>query len=180
MKFSKPEIYEIVKAWLAVSLVFAIAFGGFRNVFSVLPLALLTGGIGFLLHELAHKWLAQKYGCWAQFRAHNQMLLVGILLSFLGFIILAPGGVYIRGASRTQHGKIALAGPLMNILLAAAFFGLASVMPGSLALYGLRINAFLAVFNLIPFPPFDGHAAWQWSKLNWLIAMIMAGVLLIL
>ncbi|WEK41856.1 MAG: site-2 protease family protein [Candidatus Sphingomonas colombiensis] len=87
---------------------------------------------------------------------------------------------------------VALAGPAMNLLLA----GVAAVAIGIVAGHALgegqpqgvagfawdnlrnflMINIFLAVFNLLPIPPFDGgHVvegilprplAWQWAKLG--------------
>ncbi len=181
MKFSKFEIKEIVKAWIGVSLVFAIAMAGLKGLVVALPIALVTGGIGFLLHELAHKYVAQKYKCWAEFRANNSALLIGLLLSFFGFILLAPGGVYIHGANRNQHGKIALAGPLTNVILALLFFGLTTIVSTPLmtatAKYGFQINAFLGVFNLIPVLPFDGRAVWQWNRAVYLLTVAAAGIL---
>lgn len=184
MKFSPLEIKEILKAWLAVSFMFAIAFSGIgTSLIFALPIALVTAGIGFLLHELAHKYLAQRYKCWAEFRANNQMLLIGLLISVMGFIIAAPGGVYIRGATKNQHGKIAFAGPLMNIILAVAFLALQLTTTGmtqTIMTYGLNINALLAVFNLIPFPPLDGHSVWQWNKTAWVAGIAISGALLVI
>jgi len=34
-------------------------------------ISLFTLGIGFLLHELAHKFVAQRYGCFAEFRSFD-------------------------------------------------------------------------------------------------------------
>src|SRR3989344_26 len=165
MHFSHLELKELAKALLAISLMFAIANVGLsRELLAVFPFILLTAGLGFVLHELGHKLLAQKYGCWAQFRADNKMLVIGVLLSFTGFIFAAPGGVYIHGATREQHGKIAITGPLVNVLLAALFGFLYLLFPYVPLKYGFSIHAFLAMFNMIPFPPFDGHAAWNWSR----------------
>ncbi|MEM3154407.1 MAG: site-2 protease family protein [Candidatus Woesearchaeota archaeon] len=182
MKFSHIEIHELLKAWIGVSLVFAIAMVGLKSaLFVALPIALVTGGIGFLLHELAHKYVAQRYRCWAEFKANNGALLIGLILSFFGFILLAPGGVYIRGATRSQHGKIALAGPLMNVVLAVLFILAGNFSAGALmteiAQFGAQINSLLGIFNLIPIFPFDGRSVWQWNKAAYLLSAAAAGAL---
>ena len=178
MKFSWFEIREILKAWVVVSFVFGIAIVGLNaKLVAALPLMLFTAGVGFLLHELAHKYLAQKYHCWAEFRANNGALLIGLLLSFVGFVLLAPGGVYIRGATEKQHGRIAFAGPFMNLLVALAFLALGFWFQSAIFSYGFRINALLGAFNLIPVPPFDGFSVWRWNKPAY---FLIAGVALIL
>jgi len=102
IKFSREEIRDLVKAWIAISISFGVVLGG-RELISVgflfnFILAAITVGVGFLLHELAHKVMAQKYGCWAEFRAWNPMLIFMLVLSFLfGFVFAAPGAVFIMG-----------------------------------------------------------------------------------
>jgi Zn-dependent protease len=185
LTFSKLEIHEIIKAWIGVSLVFAIAMTGLKGSLIIsIPIALVTGGIGFLLHEMGHKYVAQKYRCWAEFRANNGALLIGLILSLFGVVLLAPGGVYISGANRSQHGKIALAGPLMNVIIGILFLGMTYVftqgLMSAVADFGFRINALLGVFNLIPLAPFDGRSILLWSKTAYFSAVLAAGVLMLL
>jgi Zn-dependent protease len=190
-RISEFEKRELLKAWAAISFAFAIAFGGglaalaspsFIIVFLV---AGLTVGIGFIAHELAHKLVAMRYGCWAEFRAFNQMLMLAILFSFFGFVLAAPGGVFIRGKiSKERNGKVSAAGIVANIVVAALFFLLAFIIPipsvQTISLYGMLINSWLALFNLIPFMGLDGSKVLAWNKLAYGALVVMAFVMMFL
>tara|TARA_B100000459_G_scaffold112634_1_gene66288 strand:- start:320 stop:1243 length:924 start_codon:yes stop_codon:yes gene_type:complete len=82
-----------------------------------MPLMLLAVGPAFLLHEIGHKIIAKKNGCWAEFRADPKGLQFGVVLAFLlGFLFMAPGAVMVAGlVTRRQNGHIAVAGPLTNL-----------------------------------------------------------------
>lgn len=182
MRFSKKEWKDLGKAWFFISLAFAIAFSGLTNLLSpAFGLALLvsgvTVGLGFLLHELAHKFFAQRYGMWAEFRAWDKMLYLAVLLSFFGFIFAAPGGVMIKGhISKRRHGIIALAGPMMNVVLGILFIPV-MLIPGLsvVGMWGVRINALLAVFNLLPILLLDGVKVLQWNKGVYAVSLLIAG-----
>ena len=185
---SKQEIIDLIKSWIVITIIFTILVEKFNyfNLASIVStketilISALTVGIGFLLHELAHKVLAQNYGCWAEFRAFYNMLWLAILFSLFGFIIAAPGAVMIKGfLTKEKNGKISLAGPMTNIILAFLFFFflLSFDFTGILRLflvYGLTINSLLAVFNMIPFSPFDGHKVYIWNKTIYIIAVVVA------
>jgi len=193
MKFSQKEIKDLFIAWLMISLAFAILFyGGISKLFSLsfafivtFGISAVTVGISFLLHELMHKQMSQKYGLWAEFRAFYPGLWIALIGSFFGFIFAAPGAVIsktYRPLSMEKRGKIALAGPLTNIILALLFFpGFLLYKEGLLGLfyYGLMINSLLAAFNLIPAKPFDGRDVYQWSKPVYFIALAIALLLFI-
>ncbi|XVH31532.1 metalloprotease [Haloferacaceae archaeon DSL9] len=190
LRFSGSEIQDLLVAWLALGVAFAIFFergaAGFANAsgaeIAVIVLAsLLTAGIAFLLHELAHKVVAVRYGQLAEFRADYGMLFLAIMSAFLGFIFAAPGAVHHRGRiTPRQHGLIALAGPVTNLGLAVAFVPVlfAGVAVGSYFLAynigwrGIIINLFLAAFNMIPYGPLDGKTVISWSKLVWALVFV--------
>ena len=191
MKFrlSAIEKRDLLKAWAAISLAFAIAFGGgfsalmldSRFILSFL-VAGLTVGIGFIAHELSHKLLAMRYGCWAEFRSFDQMLMLAIFFSFFGFILAAPGGVMIRGRiTHAQNGKVSAAGIVANIVVASIFLALGLALPFAamkmIAVYGVMINSWLALFNLLPFLNFDGKKVLAWNKIAY-GALIAAGIAL--
>jgi Zn-dependent protease len=161
----RREAIELLKAWLATSLAFGILIYYEQNSFwfSVL-VAALTVGLGFMAHELSHRAVARKFHKHAEFRANDMMLLLSVLMSFLGFVIAAPGAVLIGGyVTRKENGMIAAAGPVANIIVSLIFVPLIFIVP-KVAFYGFMINALLALFNLIPIPGFDGEKILAWSK----------------
>ena len=62
---------------------------------------------GFLLHELAHKWMAQKYGCWAEYRGNRNGLLLALLMGAVGFLIAAPGAVMVAAKALAMSSATA-------------------------------------------------------------------------
>ena len=183
MKFSsKTEVEHLFKAWLAISIAFSIALFGFGPEFlKGILISAVTVGVGFLLHELAHKLVAQRHGCFAEFRANMNMLIFAILLSFTGIILAAPGAVMIKGAvDKRKNGLISAAGPATNLVLAVVFFFL--LMLGlfeSISKYGFMINAWLGFFNLIPFGIFDGYKVMKWNKAVYALMVLVAVFLLV-
>ena len=130
-----------------------------------------------MLHELAHKVVAQKYGLNAEFVADYKMLAFAFVVSFAGIIFAAPGPVYTRGRRTVkQELWITAAGPITNIVLGALFL----FVPGQLGSYGHTINTWLALFNLIPFGPLDGKNIFEASKPVFAVLVIVSIVLLII
>jgi len=104
--------------------------------------------VSVLLHELAHSFVAQARG-----------------LPVRSITLFIFGGVsnIVREAEnpRTEFA-MAVVGPLSSLVIAGVFYGLFLVVPNkldplaALLSYLALINAFLAVFNLIPGFPLDG------------------------
>jgi Zn-dependent protease len=190
LRFSQQEVRDLAIAWLALGVAFAlllepqlrnVLFGQFgdlspASVAESLVVSLLTVGVGFLLHELAHKVAAVRFGQVAAFRADYRMLGFALVGALVGFLFAAPGAVVHRGRITTkQNGLIALAGPVTNLGLAVVFlvpFVLVVVTGTSglladLASRGLQINLLLAGFNMLPFGPLDGRKIRAWSTPVW-------------
>lgn len=183
---SKEERGHLLKTWLAVSVAFGIVMAPTlalnTSLFISFIVAGLTIGVAFLLHELAHKYVAIKYRCHAEFRANNNMLMLMLFMSFFGFIFAAPGGVQISGQlSKKQYGHISLAGPLTNIILAFVVLPLLIFNPagilGMILKYSFFINAWLGLFNMIPFAMFDGAKILAWDKKVYYVVAAVAVVL---
>ncbi|MCL7417094.1 MAG: metalloprotease [Halalkalicoccus sp.] len=180
IRFGSREIRDLLIAWVALGVAFALFFaGGAAGVqrggfLPLLLISMLTAGMGFLLHELAHKVVAVNFGQQAAFRADYGMLGLAVVSAMAGFIFAAPGAVYHRGRiTERENGLIAVAGPVTNLALALLFAPLLLVpveFVFRLGLYGVGINLLLAAFNMIPFGPLDGKTVLSWSLPVFLLA----------
>jgi Zn-dependent protease len=201
-RISRREEFDLFIAWIAISLAFAIIFlrdtGRADPVIALLFLgiSLFTVGIGFILHEMAHKFTAIKYGFWAEFRKDNTMLVVAVALAALvGVVFAAPGATVIydtngRGISREQNGKISVAGPIVNLVLCIPFAALLIYGGGGISvtgnivtmigMIGLQVNAMIAAFNMLPVSVLDGKKVFAWNKAVFVIMILAAfGALLV-
>jgi Zn-dependent protease len=191
-----PELPGIVLSWLAISISFSISELFYFPDFFVYSFAIAaaTAGVGFVLHELAHRTVARNYGYSATYEVWWWGVIACLAVAILtqGSIVFAAlGAVYIspRASSiyidersfKRAYGIISAAGPLMNLLLALVFFALRG-MGGYLSvigMVGMQINLWLAAFNLIPVPPFDGSKIFSWSKVAWIAMAAPAWVLVL-
>jgi Zn-dependent protease len=188
LTFSARELRDLAVAWVALGVAFAVFLnrGVLRAILAgsappeaallALALALSTAGLGFLLHELAHKVVAVRFGQVAAFRAEYGLLFLTVVSAFAGFLFAAPGAVVHRGRiTDRENGLVALAGPVTNLLLVALFLPLAVAGPGLLGTVGtqgLFINLLLAGFNMIPFGPLDGRKVLAWSLPVYLLVAV--------
>ncbi len=188
LRFSRTEILHIAAAVAALSLAFAVLLNrGSRlhedpvvSFLMLLVLSCFLVACSFLTHELGHKYVAQYYGAWSEFRAYPFGLAMAVFTAFMGFLFAAPGAVYIEGdITREQSGKISLAGPMVNFVIGAVAIvawinttGLAS----GIIFYLAWLNAFLGVFNMIPVKPLDGSKiiAWKWQVFAVMMAIGIA------
>lgn len=141
--------------------------------------------IAIVFHEVSHGWVANMLGDPTAKRrgrlTFNPIKHVDPFGTVLLPMVLAVSGAPVFGwakpvpvvSQRLRNPRyhmilVALAGPGMNLLLAVAtsflFAGLVASAPQGIAwafvaqnlLNFIVINVFLAIFNLIPLPPFDG------------------------
>lgn len=197
IRFGRTEIAHIILAVTVLTLAFALLFRLAPNLgfLEGLILAAVAVPLGFLLHELGHKVVAQRYGYLAEFRAWTFGLFLALFTAFFGFLFAAPGAVVIQGfGTARQNGRISAAGPVVNLAVGGAAglvwlvllsLGYDFVILGSLSLVSVAagvafINFILGAFNLIPFPPLDGSKVVRWDLrvyLGLLIPLVTLAVL---
>ncbi len=200
------ERNDLIIAWVAIAIAFTLVFirGGVNpQTFALFfVISLLTVGVGFMLHELAHKFTAIKFGYWAQFRKDNQMLLVAVALAALvGVVFAAPGATMIYGQQgremlKKENGIISAAGPVTNLLLCIPFFIILviSVLMGfgtltgtnmltfilyEIGIIGLSVNSMIAFFNMLPVSVLDGRKILSWNPAVFSVIIILAFAILL-
>ncbi|MEM0370802.1 MAG: site-2 protease family protein [Pyrobaculum sp.] len=191
--FRRRELFDMAVSLLVLTVGFSLLLSR-STVFdfklgrflAMLPIAFFILLIAFIGHELAHRQVAKRLGYFAHFQADYTFLPLAIIFPlFFGFIFAAPGAVVISPFSRygVAHEKrdifyISAAGPAVNI--AAAALGLAALGATGWALWYIfsYINAWLALFNLLPIPPLDGSKMIRTNPAMWGVFIAVAAALL--
>ena len=175
--------------------------------------------VAIVFHEVAHGWVARALGDPTAAEQKRLSLNPLRHVDPIGTVVL-PLSLAVAGAPvfgwakpvpvdyrrlrspRTGMVLVALAGPGINLVLAAVgAIGLGLVLGGGESTGGLRfvtealfsfiaVNVFLALFNLLPIPPFDGghvvegllppRAAAHYAKLGRFGFPLLIGLLVIL
>ncbi len=191
--FSLNEIRDLFISVVAIAVI--LAYPNMQNFIIFLAVTLVT----FVLHELAHKFVAQKFGAVAFYKMWPQGILIGILTMLLSPVLMlkfiSPGAVEIQqyrfskwrkkrygfgqgiagGLTMDEMGLISVSGPLVNFAIAAISALIGGYFFGLLA----SLNSILAFFNMLPVKPLDGSKILLWKPSVWVFLQICAIALLI-
>jgi Zn-dependent protease len=196
---SSTELIHIFVGTVLVSLVIGSFFFDPLNLFAdiamnqsqifLFTLISVLAAPAFILHELAHKFVAQKYGFWGEFR----LIPFGVVLTIISIVspfkLVGPGAVMISGANitREKNGRISLAGPITNFVLMGVCLLFVPVIPFTVSFPGspiqtpflvvlAQLNAIIAVFNLLPISVLDGRKIFSWNKTAWVVSIALSGL----
>ena len=188
------EITSLIISVIVVSLVFT----GWNNLITLNKFHIATAFIGvstaFLFHELAHRFVARRYGCYAKHVLNPFGLVLTLFTMFLPLRIIITGYVsvfcierflnsYGIADSRKVNAYIALAGPLTNIIIAILFWGLIYAPIPYIYVrifsYASFINLWIAFFNLIPIPPLDGSKIFSYKPVLSISLLLFAIILMV-
>jgi Zn-dependent protease len=187
--FSKEEIKDLLLSLVVITLVFS--FKPFPHVgidYAKIPYYLLIATVAFLFHELAHKFVAMKFGCMAVYKIWPVGIFYGLILMLVGIPFVAPGammiypyffgrwGYRVKTLTPNENGLIALSGPATNLFFAIIF----SLFDGYVFQLLTYVNAWIAFFNLIPVKPLDGSKILEWRIWIWGLMIAISGVLVAL
>jgi Zn-dependent protease len=178
LRFSKLELVHLI---IGTALVTAVGLSliGYRIRWDFLAIFVSA----FIVHEFGHKFLAQVYHSWAEFRL--SLFGAGITafsaLPIFGFKFIAPGAVMVGPIREDKFGKVAWIGPLTNLAMGAGFvaayylaFTLQLALPIEILALGAWFNGWIALFNLIPFMGLDGAKIFSWNKIVWALTLAAA------
>lgn len=191
---SKEEIRDIVISVVVLTIIFSFPD------FTLLPLYFVAVVVAFMLHELAHRYVARKFRCAAYYKIWPMGLVIGLILMFTPLKFVAPGAVVIApyrfgrwgfrhiNLSPKEMGFISLSGPTVNIVFAILFRYLAVTIPwifttpygainGFLALS--LINGWLGLFNMLPLKPLDGSKIMMWKPWVWFVYILLSLLLVV-
>lgn len=191
-KIDREERKDLMIGCLALALAFTLVFirGGWdswTDLVFIFIVSVVTVGLAFILHEMAHKFTAMKFGYYAAFRKDNGMLLMGVALAALvGVVFAAPGATVIyaqpgREMTKKENGLISVAGPVVNLCLGVIFFAiliagfsLQTVPVIILGTMGLSVNGMIAFFNMLPISVLDGKKVLAWNPVIFAVVIILS------
>ncbi len=171
-------IKGLIISWIV--LLIAFGFGDIiRGNYYMLMAEALALLLGFIGHELAHREVARRNGCFADYVVWPTGLALALLLAIATggrFVFAAPGAVMYHCWNRRKEvdAAIAAAGPMANIAIGFASLILIHLFP-NLILYVIGyINWFLAFFNLLPLDPLDGAKIMRGNFMLWVIMFLIS------
>ncbi len=186
--------------WIVVGGLFLL-YGIFR--LGVVGLLTTVGAllVAITVHECAHAWAAEQLGDPTARLMGRVSLNPLVHLDPMGTVMMAVTAVMgmgigwgkpvpvsphrLRYGPRLGNGIVALAGPAANLLTALALGLVLRLLPGSLFGVGGMLatvaftNIVIAMFNLLPIPPLDGHSvllgllSLSRSRIAWQVSQFM-------
>ncbi len=153
---------------------------GFKN----LLIAIVFVGITVFVHHAGQRMMALLLGFRAEQRLWWHGLIIGLILVMLtngkikflaatGMLVyLLPAhriGAFRYGPNLTTVAKIALGGPVLNILFSALVksFEWAGILSPEIGTKLFVLNISFAAWNLLPIPPLDGSKVFFYSRLTY-------------
>ena len=189
-RFYPGEIRDLLLSILVLTLAFTFYITRFPFIIPngyyflyALIISFIAIVFSFFLHEMAHKYVALRYGYPAAFKRWDLGLLLALVISFFGVIFAAPGAVYVYGfPTLRENGKISAAGPIANIVVGFSLLTFKFIYTplSFIFVYIAALNFFISFFNLLPIGPMDGTKIIRWNLIFYilLILLSLAGLVL--
>ena len=186
----RREFFELLFAYLMVSFALAAVLKrdewlsapftreAFASLLEPFVLSLFTVGVGFTVHELAHRTVARYLGVPAFFRASYLGLALSVIMGVLfGVVFVVPGATVTGTLGVQETAIVAAAGPASNLALVPVFLFVSKFSP--VGEFGVFVNATFAFFNSLPIIGLDGHYVLRGSKLLWALLFAFSSFLFV-
>ncbi len=193
------EIKEIVIADVVLIIAISLTLSGgiffssdgpkfLQDFITFIPIAAVGVTLSFVLHEMMHKFVAQKYGAIAGFRTSYTGLMITLATGAFGFLLGIPGAtmIYAHNFSKRENGIVSLAGPLTNFAVFGVFLIADLILAppptsyvGAIISFTLFISILLAFFNMLPIYPLDGSKVLAWDRKIYFATMAAIFVLML-
>lgn len=187
MKFSNEEFRDIIISISVMTLFYT--FPEWSMNFIVYFMIIF---LSFILKQIIHKIVAKKLQCTTTYKLHIPFFIFGLWLMILkpvlglaflvvGSIEIAPykfgrWGIKLVKLTPYDLGVITLAGVMINLLIAYTFLFIETDIAKTI----VRINSMLVIFNMIPFPQFDGSKIFMWTIWGWFFISLLGIIPLLL
>jgi len=198
-------LYRIVEldekiSILITIIVLSLVFGS-RYLITIdlinFTLTTIVSSIAVIPHELAHRWVARKMNCYSRYVLDPFGLVLTLItaIPYIPFKIIMPGYVLVFSTtfdpvySKRINGIVSYFGPLTNILISIVSIVLLTLIKYInnihfiiivFLILAVRLNSWIAFFNLIPIPPLDGSKVINWKPHLWIILFVISIILWIL
>jgi Zn-dependent protease len=148
---------------------------GLRNF----VITMLLVALAMLVHELAHRTIAIWLGYRSQYKVWLLGLVIGLVVAFVsnGYLLFIAAGTLVithlevhrlgKGyyATNMKHlGWIAMSGPIANMLFAVVLKSIYLATSSPLVHKAMLINIWIALFDMLPIPPFNGSRTFFGSR----------------
>ncbi len=135
--------------------------------------------IAFAIREITHRTISLWMGYRSQYKAWFLGLVIGLVVAFVsnGYLLfIAPGALVITHLPIHRLGKfwhelnykhlgwIAMSGAIANIIFAIILKSLHLATGAGLFHKAMMINIWIALFDMIPIPPFNGSRTFFGSR----------------
>ena len=143
----------------------------------IITLIIVT--IAMAVHELVHRVVSLWLGYRSQYKAWMLGLVIGLVIAFVSnghWPFIAPGALIITHLSVHRLGQfphelnykhlgwIGMSGSVANIIFAVLMKSLYLATGAGLFEKAMVINIWIALFNLLPIPPFNGSRTFFGSR----------------
>lgn len=183
----RSEIVDLLASLIVLGIAFSMKYimlGDFNRIM----VSFLAVSIGFLVHELAHRYTARYFGAFSRYRAWYIGLAIALAIAIVSrgnIIFAAPGAVEVvlPWYSSRIESAISVSGPFANIVVALICIAIRAI-PHTTSLHWYvnvigYVNAFLGFFNLLPIPPLDGYKVMRGGVVRWGILFLLSALILL-